>query len=101
MPGPIRISAEVEGAEAALTVAALLDELAGAVAAFETHAAAGDNAALWRGEAHPPHPGFDPPAPNKLAPPPARGGGGLVPGPPERLPPRDSAPPKPPPLPPP
>src|ERR1700736_3494404 len=52
MAGPIRISAEVQGAGAALEVAAMLDELADAVAAFEIHAADGDKAALWRGEAY-------------------------------------------------
>ena len=36
MSGPLRITAEVEGAEAALEMAAMLDELSGAVAAFET-----------------------------------------------------------------
>jgi ribosomal protein L11 methyltransferase len=59
MTGPIRIAAEVEGAEAALTVAAMLDELAGAVAAFETRAEDGDNAALWRVEAYPREPVLD------------------------------------------
>ena len=49
----LRITAEVEGAEAALEVAAALDELAGAVAAFETRASDGADAALWRVEAYP------------------------------------------------
>src|SRR5438477_9590341 len=49
----LRITAEVEGAEAALEVAAALDELSGAVAAFETREAEGKNPALWRVEAYP------------------------------------------------
>src|SRR5205807_5865310 len=48
MSGPLRITAEVEGAEAALEMAAMLDELSGAVAAFETREAEGKNPALWR-----------------------------------------------------
>jgi len=47
--GPLRITAEITGAEAALAVAAALDELAGAVSAFETSEAD----ALWRVEAYP------------------------------------------------
>ncbi|TMJ72697.1 MAG: 50S ribosomal protein L11 methyltransferase, partial [Alphaproteobacteria bacterium] len=53
MTNPIRITAEVEGAEAALEMAAMLDELSGAVAAFETREAEGKNPALWRVEAYP------------------------------------------------
>src|SRR5437762_7237681 len=53
MSGPLRITAEVEGAEAALEMAAMLDELSGAVAAFETREAEGKNPALWRVEAYP------------------------------------------------
>ena len=49
----LRIAGEVEGAEAALDVAAILDELAGAVAAFETRASEGSQPALWRVEAYP------------------------------------------------
>jgi ribosomal protein L11 methyltransferase len=59
MSGQLRIVAEVEGAEAALEVAAALDELAGAVAAFEVHPEAGENAALWRVEAYPRTPLLD------------------------------------------
>src|SRR5256885_6738403 len=59
MTNPIRITAEVEGAEAALEMAAMLDELSGAVAAFETREAEGKNPALWRVEAHPPPPVVD------------------------------------------
>src|SRR5947209_17399363 len=89
MPGPIRISAEVEGAEAALAVAALLDELAGAVAAFETHAAAGDSPALWRVEAYPREPVLDAAAEIRLALAAAGDGGRLVRIAEERLPARD------------
>ena len=53
MTGPIRITAELESAEAALELAALLDELAGAVSAFETREAEGNAPALWRVEAYP------------------------------------------------
>ena len=53
MTDPVRIIAEVEGAEAAFDVAALLDELAGAVAAFETREAQGSDPAVWRVEAYP------------------------------------------------
>jgi ribosomal protein L11 methyltransferase len=53
MSGQLRIVAEIEGAEAALEVAAALDELAGAVTAFEVHPEDGKNAALWRVEAYP------------------------------------------------
>jgi len=41
MPGTLRIGAEVRGREAALAVAAALDELAGAVSAFEIDEAKG------------------------------------------------------------
>jgi ribosomal protein L11 methyltransferase len=57
--GPLRITAEVEGADAALAVAAALDDLAGAVAAFEIHEAEGAGAALWRVEAYPRAPVLD------------------------------------------
>jgi len=59
MTNPIRITAEVEGAEAALEMAAMLDELSGAVAAFETREAEGKNPALWRVEAYPREPVLD------------------------------------------
>lgn len=55
MTGPLRIFAEIAGAEAALAVAAALDERAGAVSAFEIDAAA----ALWRVEAYPQTPVLD------------------------------------------
>ena len=67
MPGPILISADVESAEAALEVAAALDELAGAVAAFEIHAEEGGHAALWRVEAYPREPVLDAAAEIRLA----------------------------------
>jgi ribosomal protein L11 methyltransferase len=59
MAGAIRIVAEMEGADAALEVATALDQLAGAVAAFEVHPEAGENAALWRVEAYPRAPLLD------------------------------------------
>src|SRR6266404_1585129 len=59
MPGQLRIAAEIEGAEAALEVATVLDELAGAVAAFEVRLADAGNAALWRVEAYPRAPLLD------------------------------------------
>jgi ribosomal protein L11 methyltransferase len=78
MPGPIRICAEVEGAEAALDVAALLDELAGAVAAFEIRAAEGGGAALWRVEAYPREAVLDAAAEIRLALTAAGAGGRLI-----------------------
>lgn len=51
--GAWRIVAEVEGGDAAIAVAAALDELAGAVAAFESRPGDGDGAALWQVEAYP------------------------------------------------
>ena len=59
MGGALRIVAEVEGAEAALEMAAMLDELAGAVSAFETREAEGKRPALWRVEAYPRQPILD------------------------------------------
>ena len=56
MTNPIRITAEVEGAEAALEMAAMLDDVAGAVSAFETREAEGNSPALWRVEAYPQQP---------------------------------------------
>src|SRR4051812_24181123 len=88
MAGPIRINAEVEGAEAALEVAAMLDELAGAVAAFEIRAAEGDNA-LWRVEAYPRQAVLDAEAEIRLALAAAGAGGRLVHIAEERLPERD------------
>jgi len=89
MAAPIRISAEVEGAEAALEVAASLDELAGAVAAFETHAADGADAALWRVEAYPREPVLDAAAEIRLALVAAGAGGRLLRIVEEKLPERD------------
>jgi ribosomal protein L11 methyltransferase len=59
MTGPLRITAELEGEDAALAIAAALDDLAGAVAAFELREAAGDGVALWRVEAYPRAPTLD------------------------------------------
>jgi ribosomal protein L11 methyltransferase len=53
--GPARIIAEIEGVAAALAVAALLDESAGAVSAFEIDEAS----AHWRVEAYPKAPLLD------------------------------------------
>src|SRR4029077_11545805 len=89
MAGPIRISAEVEGADAALEVAALLDELAGAVAAFESRPADGDNAALWRVEAYPRESVLDAASEIRLALAAAGAGGRLTEIAEERLPERD------------
>src|SRR5438270_4618592 len=55
MTAPWRITAEVEGAEAAMAVATVLDGLAGAVAAFEVRA----ETALWRVEAYPRAPALE------------------------------------------
>jgi ribosomal protein L11 methyltransferase len=85
MTGPIRITAEVEGAEAALEVAALLDELAGTVAAFETDEAR----ALWRVEAYPRGPILDADAEIRLELAAAGAGGRLIRIIEERLPERD------------
>ncbi|MBV9017362.1 MAG: 50S ribosomal protein L11 methyltransferase [Alphaproteobacteria bacterium] len=49
MTGPLRITAEIEGADAALEVAGLLDAKAAAVSAFEMDEAR----TLWRVEAYP------------------------------------------------
>jgi ribosomal protein L11 methyltransferase len=49
MPGTLRIGAEVRGSQAALAVAAALDEVAGAISAFEIDEAA----AVWQVEAYP------------------------------------------------
>src|SRR6267378_2211397 len=89
MPGPILISADVEGAEAALEVAAALDELAGAVAAFEIHAEEGGHTALWRVEAYPREPVLDAAAEIRLALAAAGAGGRLIRLAEERLPERD------------
>ena len=89
MPGPIRISAEIEGAEAALAVAGLLDEPAGAVAAFETRAAENQSPALWRVEAYPREPVLDAALEIRLALAAACAGGRLMHIAEERLPARD------------
>src|SRR4051812_39413858 len=56
MTGPVRIGAEIEGEEAALAVAAALDELAPAVSAFETRESASGEPA--HGEPAPGKPGL-------------------------------------------
>jgi ribosomal protein L11 methyltransferase len=85
MPGPLRITAEIAGAEAALAVAAMLDELAGAVSAFEICEAD----ALWRVEAYPRSPVLDAPLEVRLALAAAGAGGRLLAVGEERLPERD------------
>jgi ribosomal protein L11 methyltransferase len=59
MAGQLHIGAEVEGAEAALAVAAALDGAAGAVSAFEVTEAAPGRPARWRVEAYPNAPLLD------------------------------------------
>jgi ribosomal protein L11 methyltransferase len=49
VPGTLRIGAQLRGSEAALAVAAALDEVAGAISAFEIDEAA----AVWQVEAYP------------------------------------------------
>ncbi len=85
MTGPLRISAEVEGADAALEVAALLDQLIGAVSAFE----ASDNDAPWRVEAYPKAPVLDAALEVRLALAAGAAGGRLIQISEERLPERD------------
>jgi len=89
MTNPIRITAEVEGAEAALELAAAFDELAGAVAAFETREAGANNPALWRIEAYPQQPVLDAETEIRLALTAAGAGGRLLNIVEERLPERD------------
>ena len=89
MAGLLRISAEVEGAEAALEVAAALDELASAVAAFEMRAAEGNDAVLWRVEAYPRSPLLNAALEIRLALAAAAAGGQLLHIVEERLPKRD------------
>jgi ribosomal protein L11 methyltransferase len=84
-----RIAAEVEGAEAALDVATILDEMAGAVAAFETGEAQGEKPALWRVEAYPKTPVLDTATEVRLALAAASAGGKLIRVVEERLPERD------------
>ena len=59
MAGPLRIGAEIEEEDAALAVAAALDELSPAVSAFETREPASGQSALWRVEAWPAAPVLD------------------------------------------
>jgi ribosomal protein L11 methyltransferase len=70
----LRIIAEVAGAEAALAVAAALDEVAGAVSAFE----GAEGAALWHVEAYPRTPVLDAALEVRLALAAAASGGRLV-----------------------
>jgi len=69
--------ARVNGAEAAVEIAALLDELAGAVSAFEVHAGDGP-AAEWRVEAYPATPLLDPGLEIRLSLAAAAAGGALI-----------------------
>src|SRR5256885_16805332 len=86
MSGTVRIIAEIEGAEAALEVAAVLDALAGAVAAFEIRPEEGESRTLWRVEAYPREPVLDAEAEIRLAPAPAGAGGRPPPTPREQMP---------------
>ena len=85
MVGLLRITAEVCGTDAALAVAAALDELAGAVSAFETS----EREALWRVEAYPQMPLLDMALQVRLALLAAAAGGRLIEIQEERLPERD------------
>jgi ribosomal protein L11 methyltransferase len=91
--GPLRIAAEVAGADAALAVAAALDEVAVAVSAFEIRAAEGaetpGGAALWQVEAYPRAPVLDAALEVRLALAALASGGRLVQISEERLPERD------------
>jgi ribosomal protein L11 methyltransferase len=89
MSGTVRIIAEIEGAEAALEVAAVLDALAGAVAAFEIRPEEGESRTLWRVEAYPREPLLDAAAEIRLALVAAGAGGRLTHIAEERLPERD------------
>jgi ribosomal protein L11 methyltransferase len=89
MTGQLRIVAEIEGADAALEVATALDQLAGAVAAFEVHPEDGETAALWRVEAYPRAPLLDAALEVRLALTAAGAGGKLQHVVEERLPERD------------
>src|SRR5437763_283016 len=80
-----RITAEIKGADAAIEVTGLLDELAGAVSAFETREAD----ALWQVEAYPRTPLLDAALEVKLALAAAAAGGRLIRIDEERLPERD------------
>src|ERR1700688_4270782 len=85
MTTPLRISAEVAGADAALAIAAALDAAAGAVSAFEVSEAD----ALWQVEAYPRAPVLDAALEVRLALAAAAAGGKLVHIVEERLPERD------------
>ena len=85
MVGPLRISAEVAGADAALAVAAAFDAVAGAVSAFEIDEAR----ALWRVEAYPKAPLLDAALELRLRLAAAAAGGRLINIVEERLPERD------------
>ncbi len=85
MKGQSRVAAEVAGADAALAVAAALDEVAGAVSAFEV----AEDAALWHVEAYPRAPVLDAALEVRLALAAAASGGRLVQIVEERLPERD------------
>ena len=89
MAGPLRIAARVEGEDAALALAVALDELAGAVAAFEIDEADGGRPAVWRVEAYPRVPLLDTALEVRLALAAAASGGRLVDIVEERLPERD------------
>src|SRR5690348_12936200 len=89
MTGPLRIAAQVEGEDAALAVAAVLDEGAGAVAAFETREAEGGGLTRWRVEAYPRAPLLDAALEVRLALIAAAAGGRLTHIIEERLPERD------------
>ena len=80
-----RIIAEIEGAEAAVEVAGVLDELAGAVTAFEVSA----EPAAWRAEAYPRAPVLQPEIEIRLALAAAGAGGRLKALSEEKLPERD------------
>ncbi len=85
MAGPLRLTAEVAGADAALAVATALDGLAGAVSAFE----ADPGGTTWRVEAYPQAPLLDAALEVRLALHAAAAGGRLIHVAEERLPERD------------
>ncbi|HEX5454664.1 MAG TPA: 50S ribosomal protein L11 methyltransferase [Stellaceae bacterium] len=89
MRGVPRITAEIEGSEAALAVAAALDGVAPAVSAFELREGARGRPALWRIEAYPPVPALDAPLEVRLRLAARAAGGHLVGIVEERLPERD------------
>ncbi len=78
MIGPLRIVAEIEGADAALAVAAALDPLAGAVSAFEVPGEAGQDAVRWLVDAYPRAPVLDSTLEIRLALAAAGAGGRLI-----------------------